>query len=123
LRSRRRFRVQLASPTPAGIGGGIRNRSALSLMQRTGESREHPGMHSNSRIVDLADRHSNDLDVVLLWGRGTGRLWVNVTHRRSGRTARIDATPTNALVVFHHPFAYGPPSPQPTPEREGEQDD
>jgi hypothetical protein len=31
---------------------------------------------------------------------------VLVTHRRSGRTARINATATNALDVFHHPFAY-----------------
>jgi hypothetical protein len=34
-------------------------------------------------------------------------LWVLVTHRGSGRTARINATPANALEVFHHPFAYG----------------
>ena len=57
-------------------------------------------------IVDLAERHSDDLDVVLLWARRSGRLWVRVTHRRSGRTARINATSTNALDVFHHPFAY-----------------
>jgi hypothetical protein len=57
-------------------------------------------------IIDLADRHSQDLDVVLLWSRRSGRVWVKVTHRRSGRTARIEATPTNALDVFEHPFAY-----------------
>jgi len=43
---------------------------------------------------------------VLLWARPSGRLWVNVTHRRSGRIARIAATPANALDVFNHPFAY-----------------
>ena len=63
-------------------------------------------MKGNSPIVDLADRHTSDLDVVLLWGRRSGRVWVNVTHRRSGRTARINATKRNALDVFHHPFAY-----------------
>ncbi len=57
-------------------------------------------------IIDLADRHSEDLDVVLLWSRRSGRVWVKVTHRRSGRTARIEATPANALDVFEHPFAY-----------------
>jgi hypothetical protein len=62
---------------------------------------------SDQLIVDLADRHSDDLDVVLLWARSSGRLWVTVTHRRSGRTARINATATNALDVFQHPFAYG----------------
>jgi hypothetical protein len=63
-------------------------------------------MDATLPIVDLADRHSSDLDVVLLWGKRSGRFWVLVTHRSSGRTARIDATAGNALDVFHHPFAY-----------------
>jgi hypothetical protein len=63
-------------------------------------------MPSTRPIVDLADRQSDDLDVVLLWSRESGRVWVTVTHRRSGRTARIDATPAKALDVFEHPFAY-----------------
>jgi hypothetical protein len=57
-------------------------------------------------IVVLADRHSDDLEVVLTWARHSGRLWVTVTHRRSGRSARINATAANALDVFRHPFAY-----------------
>jgi hypothetical protein len=64
------------------------------------------GMAHESRIVDLADRHGDGLDVVLVWARQTGRLWVTVTHRNSGRMARIEATPSNALDVFRHPFAY-----------------
>ncbi len=63
-------------------------------------------MYDGSQVVALADRRSNDLDVVLVWARRTGRLWVNVTHRATGRIARIDATPANALDVFHHPFAH-----------------
>jgi hypothetical protein len=63
-------------------------------------------MFRKPSIVDLADRRSNDLDVVLLWSRRSGRLWVTFTHRLSGRTARIEATPANALDVFEHPFAY-----------------
>jgi hypothetical protein len=31
---------------------------------------------------------------------------VLVTHRQSGRTARIKATPADALDVFYHPVAY-----------------
>ena len=61
-----------------------------------------------SPIVDLAERRSDDLDVVLFWARRSGQLWVRVTHRRTGRTARIHATTANALDVFHHPFAYVP---------------
>lgn len=62
-------------------------------------------MATQTQIVELAQRRSNDLDVVLLWGRRSGRLWVNVTHRRSGLVARIAATPANALDVFNHPLA------------------
>ena len=58
--------------------------------------------------VELADRHSDDLDVALFWGRASGALWVLVTHRSSGRVARIDATAANALEIFNHPFAYAP---------------
>ena len=57
-------------------------------------------------IVDLAERHSQDLDVFLMWGTRSGRLWVRITHRASGRTARIEASAWNALDVFNHPFAY-----------------
>jgi hypothetical protein len=64
-------------------------------------------MESTAQIVELADRHSNDLDVLLFWGRLSGRLWVDVIHRRSGRVARIDARADNALDVFNHPLAYG----------------
>jgi len=61
-------------------------------------------------LVELADRHTQDLDVVLLWARRSGRLWVDVTHRRSGRVARIHAPAANALDVFNHPFAYARPA-------------
>jgi len=63
-------------------------------------------MSTRARIVELADRRSNDLDVVLLWGRRSGRVWVEVTDRSSGWSARVAARPDNALDVFRHPFAY-----------------
>jgi hypothetical protein len=59
-----------------------------------------------NHAVDLAERHSSDLDVVLMWARRSDRLWVEVTHRRSGRVARINASARDALDVFNHPFAY-----------------
>ena len=57
-------------------------------------------------MIDLAERHSNDLDVVLMWDRSPEGFWVLVTHRASGRTGRITASAENALDVFNHPFAY-----------------
>jgi hypothetical protein len=58
-----------------------------------------------STIIELAHRHSSDLDVALYWERLSGDLWVLATDGR-GHTTRVDATPRNALDVFHHPFAY-----------------
>jgi hypothetical protein len=61
-------------------------------------------------VIELADRHSQDLDVVLFWKRGSRQLWVEVTHRPSGRVARLDAPTARALDVFNHPFAYAMPA-------------
>jgi hypothetical protein len=98
-----------ADPDDVPHGEIFRNRSVLPLMRARGESTTLSTMMSaNTQIIDLAERHSNDLDVVLMWGRESGRLWVNVTHRCSGRVARIDATPVNALDVFNHPLCYAP---------------
>jgi hypothetical protein len=57
-------------------------------------------------VVELADRHSDHCDVLLYWARRSGRLWVRISDRRTGRTTRIEATPANALDVFHHPHYY-----------------
>jgi hypothetical protein len=68
--------------------------------------RDDQPVEATAPIVDLAERHTHDLDVVLLWARRSGRVWVEVTHRSSGRTGRVSANGLNALDVFHHPFAY-----------------
>jgi hypothetical protein len=80
--------LRASADAPAGIGN------------------DYLGMESVTPIVELADRHSNALDVALFWARRSGRCWVLVTHRRRDATARIKATSANALDVFHHPFVY-----------------
>jgi hypothetical protein len=57
-------------------------------------------------VVELADRHSDDVHVALFWARRSGRLWVRVADRRTGETLRIDATAANALDVYNHPHCY-----------------
>src|SRR4051812_16871077 len=44
-------------------------------------------MDTSTLVVELADRHNDDLDVLLLWGRRSGRLWVDVVHRSLGHVA------------------------------------
>jgi hypothetical protein len=90
------------SPTSRAISG---SRSVVSATSPPRDDDDH-ATRADQLTVDLADRHSDDLDVVLMWAQQSGQLWVTVTHRRSGRTARINATAANALDVFRHPFAY-----------------
>jgi hypothetical protein len=106
--------ARLGEPAPALNAGAFAN-----FAQRLGAcpdaapaaTAHYGGMSYESLIVDLADRHADGLDVVPVWARPTGRLWVTVTHRRSRRTSRIDATPANALDVFRHPLAYAAVAP------------
>jgi hypothetical protein len=56
--------------------------------------------------IELARRSGGGLDVLLLWNRPSGRVWVRVRHVGSGTSFTVDARPNNALEVFHHPFAY-----------------
>jgi len=60
--------------------------------------------YEGTNVVALADRRTNDPDVVLLWARATGRPCGGLTHRQTVHTARIDAKPVNAPDVFQHPF-------------------
>ncbi len=58
-------------------------------------------------LIDLAERNSAGLSVLLSWDRASGELWVDVLHLATGRSFIVPARPDNALEVFYHPFAYG----------------
>jgi hypothetical protein len=60
----------------------------------------------DAQVVQLAERRSSNLDVLLMWGKGSGRVWVDVRDRRSGRVTRIDTSPADALDAFKRPFSY-----------------
>ena len=73
----------------------------LSLMFTTRQPSTEQGP-----VVELAERHSSDYEVALYWARRSGRLWVRLADRHTGRVTRIDTTAANALEVFHHPYFY-----------------
>jgi hypothetical protein len=100
------FGLRFARKTPSALHTGNPRWNGACTDACAPQTRDVEDLDSLSPSVELADRHTNDVDVVLMWGQRSGQLWVLVTHRRSGRTARINATATNALDVFHHPFAY-----------------
>lgn len=57
------------------------------------------------RVVELAERIGDGLQVVLYRDRLTGRLWVDVINR-DGVPMVVEAPPDRALDVFYHPFAH-----------------
>jgi hypothetical protein len=61
----------------------------------------------NSAIREL-DRRSNDgIDVRLLWNSLNDRVSVAVEDRRTGEFFELPAVdPEDALIAFHHPYAY-----------------
>jgi len=57
-------------------------------------------------VEELAVREADGLHVALNWDTQSGRLWVVVVERPSGRTVEVDAPSGLALDVYYHPFAY-----------------
>jgi hypothetical protein len=63
----------------------------------------------NPAIREL-DRRSNDgIDVRLLWNSLNNRVSVAVEDQRTGEFFELPAVdPDDALIAFHHPYAYQP---------------
>ena len=55
---------------------------------------------------ELAFRESNGVAVTLYWHSGTNRVSVTVYDASSDESFELDAHPTEALDLFHHPFAH-----------------
>ena len=64
-------------------------------------------MTTNDDIwIDLADRQSDGLEVVLLWSRTSGHVKITVTDSKLGDDFEFLVAGADALAAFHHPFAY-----------------
>jgi hypothetical protein len=59
-------------------------------------------------LVELASRSSSGIDVRLLWDRRQGTLSVQVIDWEKDEFFAITVSPSRALEVFEHPFAYLP---------------
>jgi hypothetical protein len=57
-------------------------------------------------LRELAQRHSDGLDVTLLWNERTNRLTVTVHDMRTGEYFELGAPNDRALDAFYHPFVY-----------------
>ena len=57
-------------------------------------------------VKELAYRSGSGVEVALFWSEGDGRLSVVVNDWQAGDAFEIEATGSNALDVFNHPYAY-----------------
>ena len=55
---------------------------------------------------ELAHRVARGLDVTLYWHPRTNALTVCVVDEEHQAYFEIDASPSNALAIYHHPFLY-----------------
>jgi hypothetical protein len=58
-------------------------------------------------LREMDHRHSDGIDVRLLWDSADDRVVVTVTDAKAGEALElVVASHENALDVFHHPYAY-----------------
>jgi hypothetical protein len=67
-----------------------------------------PRQGQPSGLIDLAQRESQGIHVVLWWNRPTGELVVSVLDGRTGVAFVVPAAAKEALEVFCHPDAFVP---------------
>jgi hypothetical protein len=70
--------------------------------------REDTIMHTATNLTtrELDHRVTDGLDVKLLWNSLTDRVSVAVEDQRTGELFQFDVDPEDALIAFHHPYAY-----------------
>jgi hypothetical protein len=62
-------------------------------------------------VEELALRESDGLSVSLLWVRTTNQVRVHVYDDKRAQRFQVDVAPGQSpMDVFHHPYAYAPPS-------------
>jgi hypothetical protein len=58
-------------------------------------------------LRELDHRHSDGIDVRLLWDQGNNRVHVAVNDRKSGEAFSVEVREVeSAANIFQHPFAY-----------------
>jgi hypothetical protein len=64
------------------------------------------GATPDAAIRELDHRHSDGIDVRLLWNQVDDRVIVAVSDGKTGDAFALPVDPRQALTAFHHPYAY-----------------
>jgi hypothetical protein len=57
-------------------------------------------------VRELDHRHSDGIDVFLLWDACTDQVSIALTDERSGESLAFAVDPSEALSAFRHPYTY-----------------
>jgi hypothetical protein len=57
-------------------------------------------------VRELDHRHSDGVDVFLLWDARSDQVSITLTDERSGESLAFAVDPSEALSAFHHPYSY-----------------
>jgi hypothetical protein len=57
-------------------------------------------------VRELDHRHSDGVDVFLLWNPRTDQVSITLTDERSGESLAFTVDPSEALSAFQHPYSY-----------------
>jgi hypothetical protein len=57
---------------------------------------------------ELASRHTDGLQIALLWHPGEDAVLVSVADQHTGHEFRFGVAAADALEAFEHPFVYAP---------------
>ena len=60
----------------------------------------------DASLEELAYRENNGIEVTLLWDRTGGTFAVFVVDSRRDERFELDVAGSEAMEVFHHPYAY-----------------
>jgi hypothetical protein len=63
---------------------------------------------TNTPMRELDHRHSDGVDVRLMWNQGENRVHVAVNDHKTGESFIVEVREgESAANIFQHPFAYG----------------
>jgi hypothetical protein len=84
-------------------------RTDTTVTASTADNQESPvaaGVESLGQPRELAHRHSDGLDITLLWHAATNELILRVRDERQDACFEVHPEPHMALEAYYHPYAY-----------------
>jgi hypothetical protein len=63
-------------------------------------------LEATPTVRELDHRHSDGVDVFLLWDARTDQVSIELTDEHSGESLAFAVEPSEALSAFHHPYVY-----------------